>query len=286
MATAQPAFEGDGFTGARPFSAALLRRSVQALAGTAWLSSAIFAASIIALFMGAIPAGTPEDWNDSLPRLYVPHSTAGNVGIGLHFALGAVLLLLGPIQLMGSVRNRWPRFHRWTGWVYASAAVITGLGGLTFIVARGTIGGPVMSIGFGLYGALMVLAAVMTVRHAVARRLDAHRAWAIRLFSLAIGSWLYRMYYGFWFLFFGRIGHTKSFDGPLDAVMIFWFYVPNLILAEMFIRARRDTAPGWARTGAATALLGATAFLLLATYFFTAKTWGPIVLWRMGIIKA
>src|SRR5690606_33918735 len=123
-----------------------------------------------------------------------------------------------------------------------------------------TIGGPTMDLGFGLYGALMVLAAVQTVRHAVARRLEAHRAWAIRLFALAIGSWLYRMDYGFWMLFAGRLGHTSSFDGWFDMFMIFWFYIPNLIVAELFIRARRSRASNALQAAAAALLGGASLF--------------------------
>lgn len=259
-----------------------LRWSARALVATVWGSSAIFGIYILALFLGAIVAGTPEDWNTSLPGLYVERSLAANLGIGVHFALGAALLLLGPIQLMGSVRNRWPRFHRWTGWVYASSALLTGAGGLAFILARGTIGGATMDWGFGLYGALMIFTAVQTVRHAVARRIEVHRAWAIRLFALTIGSWLYRMDYGFWFLFAGSEGHTASFDGWFDKVMIFWFYLPNLAVAELFIRARKGRAPVALKAAGAAALAGATAFLLLATWFFTTEGWGPVIVARFG----
>jgi hypothetical protein len=64
--------------------------------------------------------------------------------------------MLGCIQLMGGVRKRWPAVHRWIGRVYVTAAILAGAGGLTFIVANGTIGGAVMDVGFGLYGALVV----------------------------------------------------------------------------------------------------------------------------------
>lgn len=281
MATATPAdLSPTPVPAAWPGTA--LRWSARALTGTVWVSSAIFGVYIIALFLGAVAIGAPEEWNGSLAGLYVPRSLAANLGIGVHFALGAALLLLGPIQLMAGVRARWPRFHRWTGWVYASSALVTGLGGLAFILARGTIGGTTMDLGFGLYGALMVLAAVQTVRHAVARRLEVHRAWAIRLFALAIGSWLYRMDYGFWMLFTGRLGHTSSFDGWFDVFMIFWFYVPNLIVAELFIRARGGRASGTLQATAAALLGGASLFLMLATYFFTTKGWGPAILARFG----
>lgn len=265
-------------------SATALRWSIRALAATAWLSGGIFALFIVAHYFGALRAGMPELWNEILPGIHADDGRpAANIGIGLHFALGAVILLLGPIQLIGTVRRRWPRVHRWIGWTYATSSVLTGIGGLTFIALRGTVGGPIMSTAFAIYGVLMVVCGVETVRHAVARRFMVHRAWAIRLFALAIGSWLYRMDYGFWFLFAGSLGHTDQFSGWFDYFMDFWFYVPNLLVAEIAIRAPRPTVAPAVRIGAAAVLAAATAFLLLATYFFTARAWGPAILWGFGL---
>jgi len=162
-----------------------------------------------------------------------------------------------------------------------TAALFAGVGGLTFIALKGTIGGVVMDIGFGLYGILMVACAVLTYSRAKARRLEAHRAWALRLFALAIGSWLYRMDYGFWLLLADGAGHTPDFRGPFDMLMAFFFYVPNLLITEVFIRARRITAPPALRLAAAGVLTAATSFLVLGTYFFTTFLWGPVILQRL-----
>src|SRR3546814_3552365 len=93
-----------------------------------------------------------------------------------------------------------------------------------------------MDIGFAIYGALMILCAERAFTHARQRRFDAHRAWAIRLFALTVGSWPYRMEYALWYLVMGDLG-TDHFRGWLDAIMTFFFYIPNLVLAEFFIRA-------------------------------------------------
>jgi len=182
------------------------------------------------------------------------------------------------IQLIGTVRARVPWLHHWIGRLYGLTALIAGLGGLAFIALQGTIGGWPMNLGFSLYGALIVVAAVETVRNAMWRRFDVHRAWAIRLFALVIGSWLYRMDYGFWRMLAHGAGHTPAFDGAFDVVMSFFFYVPNLIVAEAFIRARRLRARPSARIAAALLLSGATAFVALGTYYFTAYHWGPAIL--------
>lgn len=138
-----------------------------------------------------------------------------------------------------------------------------------------------MDIGFTLYGVLTVLAAAQTIRHARAGRMEAHRVWALRLFALAIGSWLYRMDYGFWLMLTDGAGHTRDFRGPFDMLMAFFFYVPNLLVVEAYVRARRRAAPPALKLAAAGALIGAAGFLLSGTYFFTKFYWGPAIIKRL-----
>lgn len=264
---------------------AALKWAGVALAGVVWVSSAIFGAYILAFYGGAIPAGTMEQWNATLPKLYEAHTPVASFGMGLHFLAGATLLLLGPIQLVGAVRRKAPAVHHWIGRLYALAAFAAGVGGLTFIALKGTVGGLMMDVAFAAYGALMVLAAVETVRHAMARNIDVHRAWATRLFALAIGSWLYRMGYGLFFAVGGRDnpGHTAAFDGWYDQIMNWAFFVPPLIVAEMFIRARRSGASTAGRVGATVTLGLGALFVAYATFFFTAFGWGPAILMRFGV---
>ncbi len=252
----------------------LLRWSLRLLVIACWLSGAIFGAYILAFFGGEAISGTAERWNDSLPALHDTATPLANLAIGAHFFTGGVLLLLGPVQFIGVIRRTVPALHRWLGRLYVLAAGLAGAGGLGFILAKGTIGGPVMNTGFGLYGALMILAAVQTYRHARARHIEQHRAWAIRLFALTVGSWLYRLDYGLWFLAAGRLGHDAHFGGAFDMVMAFFFYLPNLIIAEVAIRAR-NTPRGILAAGAAAVLLAAALLVLVATWTFTTDYWGP-----------
>lgn len=260
--------------------AATLHWAALALVCVVWISALIFGLYIAAFYFGSVIDGTPDQWNKALPRLYDPHTPLATLGIALHFGAGTILLLLGPVQLIGAVRARVPRLHRWIGRVYGFTALMAGLGGLAFIALQGTIGGWPMNLGFGLYGALVVVASVETVRNAMWRRFDVHRAWALRLFALVIGSWLYRMDYGFWKILAHGAGHTSAFDGAFDVVMSFFFYIPNLIVAEAFIRARWLHARPSARIAAALLLSAATAFVAVGTYYFTAYHWGPAILKR------
>lgn len=240
-----------------------------------WASAGIFSAYILAFYLGAIPRHAMAQWNENLPRMYDGRSPVATAAIGVHFLMGAILLLLGPVQLSAAVRRWSIGTHRWLGRVYAGAALVAGAGGLIYIVGQGTIGGRAMNAGFGLYGALMAMAALRTYQTARVGKIEAHRAWGMRLFALAIGSWLYRMDYGFWLVLAHGAGHTKAFSGPFDAVMAFFFYLPNLVVVELLLRARRAPASPRLRL-AASVVLGVCSFLVgVGTYFFTRDYWGP-----------
>ena len=251
------------------------------LVAVVWLSAALFGVYILVAYAGALADADLAAWNDVLPRVYEPRTPAATAAIGLHFAAGGVVLLLGFVQLVAALRARHPRVHRVLGRVYVTACLLAGLGGLGFVLVKGTVGGPVMDVGFGAYGVLMVGCAVLTYRFARARAVERHRAWALRLFALAIGSWLYRMDYGFWFALADGAGHTSDFRGPFDVVMAFAFYVPNLLVVEAYLRSRWSPVSAPARVLTTAVLLGAAAVLVVGTSFFTTALWGPAIAARL-----
>jgi len=106
----------------------------------------------------------------------------------------------------------------------------------------------------------MLLAAVQTIRFARAGDFERHRAWALRLFALAIGSWLYRMGYGFYIGFTDQSGHTADFTGWFDYFMDFWFYLPNLVVAEIVIARHAWFHKSWVRTVGAVVLYSQRTF--------------------------
>jgi hypothetical protein len=255
----------------------ILSRSTVALVATVWASTIIFGSYILIFFAGGLVTGDAARWNQSLPELFNPDNPIATIAIGVHFLAGGIILALGPVQLFAKIRQRAPRFHHYSGRIYLTTTFLAGAGGLVFIVFEGTLGGPAMNLGFGLYGSLMIIASYKTYQHARARRIAQHRAWGMRLFSLAIGSWLYRMEYGFWFLTFGELGHSESFDGPFDIAMTFLFYLPNLLVVEALLRSRRLTASAAAKHATSALFVAVTAFIALASYEMTLRSWGPAI---------
>lgn len=164
--------------------------------------------------------------------------------MGLHMIAGGALSVLAPLQLIGIVRRKAPLLHRWNGRLVVLLAVVTTLAGLAWIAREGTIGGPVMSAAFALYGALLGASALQAARHARRGDIEKHRRWALRLFALALGSWLYRVHYGLWALTFGDLGRAGDFSGAFDQVNLWAFYLPYLGLLEVlfaFERRRRKS---------------------------------------------
>ena len=183
---------------------------------------------------------------DALPEPHYLMSdvTVANLAIFSHMILGGVITFLAPFQLITALRKRYPIVHRWSGRIIATAAIVTAFGGLIYIAMRGTIGGTPMDAGFALYGGLTLLAAVRTWQLARRRDFARHRIWALRLLSLAIASWLYRVQYGLWYLATDGLWSTPQFTGAFDLFMNVGFYLPHLIGLEVYLRSRhKDTKP-------------------------------------------
>ncbi|MEL6640388.1 MAG: DUF2306 domain-containing protein [Pseudomonadota bacterium] len=170
-------------------------------------------------------------------RLISPHQVA-NFGIFLHMVTGAVITVLAPLQLVPILRRKWPVVHRWSGRVLVVFAFVTGCGGLAYIALHGTIGGPRMSVAFAIYGFLVLICALQTIRFARTRNWVAHQDWALRMFFLAIGSWLYRVHYAIWAPLTDRAGMARDFSGSFDQFNLWAFYVPYLVLLECVLAAK------------------------------------------------
>ncbi|PCJ25093.1 MAG: hypothetical protein COA96_08090 [SAR86 cluster bacterium] len=255
----------------------VLYYSSRALLAIVWVSSFIFGLYILANYAAAYFDNDLSRWNNVLPGIYVPGELAASIGIGLHFAAGGVVLLLGGLQLIKSIRSNYPRVHHWTGRFYIAVCMVAAIGGLFFIAVRGTVGGLVMDIGFSLYGILMFLASVQTLRFAMKRQLLQHQAWAWRLYALAIGSWLYRMDYGLWLILTDWIGHTEEFDGWFDNFMAFFFYLPNLMIVELLIRARDGNSSKGLRVFTSVTMILSCGILIVATWGFAQIAWLPAI---------
>lgn len=191
-----------------------------------WILTAISSAGV-ALFsyryLGHSSTRSPE-------VLANPHATPWLV---LHVVGSATALLFGSVQLVPRVRSRWPWLHRWVGRLYASGCLLGGIGGL--VMAFGSTAGPWATVGFGGLAIAWLATTALAWRTAVARNYAAHRAWAIRSWSLTFAAVTFRLYLPI----FPMLG-LPFVDGYRAASIYAWLI--NLGVAEWVVRRSVSTA--------------------------------------------
>lgn len=196
----------------------------------------VFGLYILLRAGGATPRNFGQ-WRDLIAGGPMPSAAdwVANLGIGLHYLMGAVLVLAWPVLFSARIRARRRGLHRWTGRVYVTAGFLAGAGGLAFILAHHS--GSAQHLAFALWGIVMMVSALKAFVHARGRRFDLHRAWAIRLFAMVLGSWVFDLEYRAWKDLAGGVGiGAGDAMGPFDYAILYAFFVPNLLVAEFFIR--------------------------------------------------
>jgi hypothetical protein len=234
-----------------------------------------FVAYIASFYGGAAIHGNFERWNDVLVGGYVRGGTVGNVVLGAHLLLAAVITVGGPLQLIPWLRARALPFHRWNGRLYMLTALIISIAGLYMVWTRGTAGGPLLRVGISLNGILIIACAVLAWRHAMARRIDIHRRWALRTFILVSGVWFFRVGLMLWILLNqGPVGIGKDFDGPFVRFWSFGCYLVPLLVLELYLRARDRSGPP-AKFAMAGALFVLTAGVAIGIFGAAMGMWLP-----------
>lgn len=169
------------------------------------------------------------------PYLFVVGGTLGNTAMTVHITAGVILTVFVPLQLVAIIRRRLNTLHRVIGYTLVIMGCLTSVAGMTYIAVRGTIGGTTMSLGFSLYGVCLLVAAVRMIQTAQDQDKMKHGEWALRFFVLAIGSWIYRFHYVLWYIATGGIWSNPKFTGAFDKAQNFAFFLPYLLIVEVWI---------------------------------------------------
>lgn len=146
--------------------------------------------------------------------------------LDLHVAGAVTALLVGSFQFLPALRERWPGGHRWNGRVYAVGCLAGGLGGL--VLAFGSTAGPIATAGFGSLAVIWIFVTTMGWRAAMQRRFVEHRRWMIRSWALTLAAVTLRLYL--------LAPGMSSLDAYRAVSFLAW--VPNLLIAEMYLRRR------------------------------------------------
>jgi hypothetical protein len=262
-------------------SASSLPRTALHRAGVLWfivtaIGQAAFIGFILAFYGVRTATGNFAGWNDKpLIDGYIAGDNLGNAVFAAHVLLASVVTLGGLMQLVPALRRRWPRLHRWTGRTFLTLAIFIALSGIWLSVVRGTYLSVVSAVAILGDAALILVFAGLAWRHAVKRRFEQHRRWALRTFMVVSGVWFLRVGLMGWILINrGPVGMTKDMSGPTDVVLTFGSYLIPLAILELHCAAERS-ANGGLKLLAATVVTLAAAFMAVGVFGTIAFLWGP-----------
>lgn len=236
-----------GATLSRPDKSAkkALNFSKQAWFVTAVLGQWIFALYTAIYYGSSTIAGDFEAWNKVLPKGYVPGEHFSNWVVGTHMLMAAIILVGGPLQFVGKIRTKFPRFHHWNGRLYIFGAFLLALGGLHLIWIRGGgVGSTLMHLGTSSNAIVMMICAFFAVFYAIKRKIAVHQKWALRLFLSMGGVWFFRISLMLWLLIHQKpVGFDPStFQGPFLVFLAFAQYLVPLAVLELYFYVKERCA--------------------------------------------
>jgi hypothetical protein len=165
----------------------------------------------------------------------VENPAAFPVGLPVHVVGAGIALILGPFQFHRGLRTRAPTAHRWTGRLYVLACVVGGVAG--GLIAPTSAAGPIAGAGFLALAVAWVGSTLMAWRAATRRDFVAHERWMVRSFALTLAAVTLRIYSPL-----SLIATGGDFFGPYR-VIAWACWIPNLVAAELWLRAKRPRTP-------------------------------------------
>lgn len=176
--------------------------------------------------------GLPED---SLRLMSVP------VSYFLHSLAGTLFGVLGPLQLVRSLRQRYGKWHRRSGYAFVFAGMCLGVSGLVMLLRVQSMATGVLDVARGVFGLMLLVALARGVVAARARYLPVHRAWMIRAYAIGMGSGT-----GAPLLFPLYVITGQPPTGLFSDGLVVGMWLVCLALSEWVIRrrARPGNAPG------------------------------------------
>lgn len=238
----------------------------------------IFGVYVVSVYHVSTFKGDFEKWNTVLPKGYVAGDWKGNLLVGIHVILAAIMVIGGPLQFIPQIRERFRTFHRWLGKTYVYTAIIVSSVGFIMVWTRGTVGDTFMHVTNSVQTFYIIIFAILAVRFAKKRQFAKHRNFALRLFMVANGVWFFRVGLMAWLVINqAPVGfNPDTFTGPfLWVLSTFAYAVPiSLILLEMYFYAQKKQNQAFSTTTSAIILLF-TIIMAIGIFGATMGMWLP-----------
>ena len=210
-----------------------------------WISLSALAIAVLALgpYLGS---SLPEMAADptAIAATYVDRSLAVRAALYAHVFAAGLALVLSPLQFAARLRARAPWLHRGIGRIAIGSVTVAGCAAL--VLAPFTRAGPVGAAGFALLAVLWLSSAAAAFRAIRRGDVATHRRWAVRTFALTYAGVTLRLQ----LMALPPVVAALTGSGGQAAwdrtylVAAFLSWIPNLLVAELYLAARRSTAPG------------------------------------------
>lgn len=162
----------------------------------------------------------------------------------IHFIGGAIAIVAGAFQFSTSLRRKHLSVHRLLGRFYVGSIIFSGIAGL--VLAVNSIGGFYVQTGFGLMAIFWLGTTFMAYRLIRQGDVRAHENWMIRSYAVTLAGVTLRLYLGISVVF-----GIKFFEAYPVLAWLCW--VPNLFIAELFIRYKTKKVTAFSKPSLAKA---------------------------------
>ena len=146
-----------------------------ALAVCTFIPVMMAAVSVVQIPLGALP-------EDSLRLAAVP------VTFFLHALAGVLFGVLGPMQFVRALRQRFGTLHRLSGRVFVLAGAGLALSGLALLLQVQSLATGLLDAARAVFGLALIAALVRGVAAARAHEVPGHRAWMVRAYAIGMGQ--------------------------------------------------------------------------------------------------
>lgn len=147
----------------------------------------------------------------------------------IHIVGGAIAIVFGALQFSTLIRRKYLSLHRLFGRFYVGSILFSGISG--FALAVNSVGGFYVQSGFGLMAIFWLATTINAYRLIRKGDVKSHENWMVRSYAVTLAGVTLRLYLGI-----SVVLEVKFIDAYPVLAWICW--VPNLLIAELFLRQR------------------------------------------------
>lgn len=168
---------------------------------------------------------------------------SGNLAFAAHAIGAGIVAFGGALQLIPKIRNSFPTFHKFNGYVYLTTVFCLAVSGFYLVWIRDPDPITLSGIGTSINGVLILGFAYLTVRNAIKRDIVTHRKWALRLFLVSNAQWILRLGVFSYMITGTLVGISPAFGDPFFPMWTFGCFVLPLLVLQMYFYAKEKRSP-------------------------------------------